>query len=140
MQRTVNRIDSSCVRHVFPADGDGFVQAPGKSHARKLTAAMAMPTPKSTPARIRFEPPSPKAKVNPATTIETRERPRAIVVVNACIKTLTAFSQGEPPAAWASAADARISEQEKVTNAGRSQRETNLFRRIFFIAGEFLSD
>src|SRR5207247_8916468 len=120
-------------------DGNGFVQAPGKSHARKLTAAMAMPTPKSTPARIRFEPPSPKAKVKPATTIETSDRPRAIVVVNACIKTLTAFSHGEAPVAWANAADARISEQEKVTNAGRSQRETNLFRRIFFIGGEFLS-
>src|SRR6266478_625776 len=101
----------------------------GKSQARKLTAAMAIPTPKSTPASTRFEPPSPKAKV----------RPRAIVVVNACIKTLTAFSQGEPPVAWANAADARISEQENVTNAGRNHRETNLFRRIFFIGGEFLS-
>ena len=71
--------------------------------------------------------------------METSDRPRAIVVVNACIKTLTAFSHGEPPAAWANATDARISEQEKVTNAGRSQREANLFRRLFFIAGEFLS-
>src|SRR5256885_826327 len=112
----------------------------GKSQARKLTAAMAIPTPKSTPASTRFEPPSPKAKVKPATTIETSDNPRAIVVVNACIKTLTAFSHGEPPAAWANAADARISEQEKVTNAGRSQRETNLCRRVFFIGGEFLSD
>src|SRR5581483_5804000 len=101
---------------------------------------MAMSTPKSTPARMRFEPPAPKAKVKPATTMETSERPRAMVVVNACIKTLTAFSHGEPPAASANAADARISEQEHVTSAGRSQRETNLFRRIFFIAGEFLSD
>src|SRR6266851_4364325 len=113
--------------------------AQGNSQARKLTAAMAMPTPKRTPARTRLEPPSPKAKVKPATTIETRERPRAIVVVNACIKTLTAFSHGEPPAAWANAADARISEQENVTNASRSHRETELFRRIFFIGGEFLS-
>src|SRR5487761_1757162 len=106
----------------------------------KLTAAMAMPTPNSTPARIRFDPPSPKAKVKPATTMETSDRPRAMVVVNACIKTLTAFSQGEPPADWANAADARISEQENVTNAGRSQRETNMFRKNFFIVGEFLSD
>src|SRR3989442_1011943 len=112
----------------------------GKSQARKLTAAMAIPTPKSTPASTRFEPPSPKAKVRPATTMETSERPRAIVVVNACIKTLTAFSHGEPPAAWANAADARISEKENVTNAGRAQRETNLFRRIFFIAADFLSE
>jgi hypothetical protein len=69
-----------------------------------------------------------------------------MVVVNACIKTLTAFSHGEPPAAWANAADAKISENETRGNARRSQplmagqRETNLFRRIFFIAGEFLSD
>src|SRR5580658_10822874 len=88
----------------------------GKSQARKFTAAMAMPTPKSTPASTRFEPPSPNAKVKPATTMETSERPRAMVVVNACIKTLTAFSQGEPPAAWANAADPRISEEENVTN------------------------
>jgi hypothetical protein len=60
---------------------------------------MAMPTPKRTPARTRFDPPSPKAKVNPATTIETSDNPRAMVVVNACIKTLTAFSHGEPPVA-----------------------------------------
>ena len=32
-------------------------------------------------------------------TIATRERPRAMVLVNACIKTFTAFSQGEPPVA-----------------------------------------
>src|ERR1039458_5329131 len=57
----------------------------------KFTAAMAMPTPKSTPARTRFEPPSPNAKVNPDTTIATRERPRAIVLVNAVIKTLMGF-------------------------------------------------
>ena len=115
-------------------------QLPGKSHARKFTAAIAMPTPKRTPASTRFEPPSPKAKVNPATTMETSERPRAMVVVNACIKTLTAFSQGEPPAAWANAADPRTSEEENVTNTGRNQRETNLFRRILFIIGEFLSN
>ena len=69
----------------------------------KFTAAMAIPTPKSTPARTRFEPPSPNAKVNPDTTIATRERPRAIVLVNAVIKTLTAFSQGELPVACAKA-------------------------------------
>jgi hypothetical protein len=116
------------------------IENQGNSQAIKLTAAMAMPTPKSTPARIRLDPPSPKAKVKPATTIETSERPRAIVVVNACIKTFTAFSQGEPPAACANAADARISEKENVTNAGRSQREKNMFRKNFFIAGEFLSE
>ena len=112
----------------------------GKSQARKLTAAMAMPTPNRTPAMILFEPPSPKANVSPATTIETSERPRAIVVVNACIKTLTAFSQGDAPVAWANAAVAKISDKENATDAGRSQRETNLLRSNFFIAGEFLSD
>src|ERR1700688_2573488 len=95
---------------------------------------MAMPTPKSTPASTRFEPPSPNAKVSPATTMETSERPRAIVVVNACIKTLTAFSQGEPPAACAHAVVARTRDEENAMNAGRSQRETNLLRKNFFIA------
>src|SRR6185437_5804609 len=139
MKGAIDRVNSSCVRHVR-AVRRKLVQAPGKSHARKLTAAMAMPTPNSTPARIRFDPPSPKAKVKPATTMETSERPRAMVVVNACIKTLTAFSHGEPPAAWANAADAEISENETMGNARRSQREANLYRRSFFIAGKFLSD
>jgi hypothetical protein len=35
------------------------------------------------------------AKVSPDTTMATRERPRAIVLVNACCRTLTAFSHGE---------------------------------------------
>ncbi|MGC0779496.1 MAG: hypothetical protein WCD68_20050 [Candidatus Acidiferrum sp.] len=65
---------------------------------------MAMPTPKSTPARTRFEPPSPKAKVRPATTIATSERPRAMVLVKAVWSTLTAFSHGEVP--WANAGEA----------------------------------
>jgi hypothetical protein len=63
-----------------------------------------------------------------------------MVVVNACIRTFTAFSHDELPEVWANAAEARISEQEQVTNAGRSQGTTNLFRRNFFIAGDFLSD
>src|SRR6185437_3037129 len=83
------------------------VQEPGNSQARKLTAAIAMPTPNSTPARTRFEPPSPKANVRPDTTIATRDSPRAMVLVNAVSKTLTAFSQGELPA-WANAGAARI--------------------------------
>src|SRR5499425_3490839 len=79
----------------------------GKSQAKKLTAAMAMPTPKRTPASTRFEPPSPKAKVRPATTMATRERPRAMVLVKACCNTLTAFSQGEVPV-WAKTGAAKI--------------------------------
>jgi len=43
---------------------DGFAgRSPhGKSQAMKLTAAMAMPTPKRTPASTRFEPPSPEGE------------------------------------------------------------------------------
>jgi hypothetical protein len=51
------------------------LQVPGKSQDRKFTAAMAIPAPKSTPAGTRFEPPSPKAKVSPATTIATKDSP-----------------------------------------------------------------
>src|SRR5713101_5979553 len=83
----------------------GF-QLPGKSHDRKFTAAIAIPTPKSTPASTRFEPPSPKAKVRPATTMATSERPRAMVLVKACWRTLTAFSHGEVPV-WPKAGAAR---------------------------------
>jgi hypothetical protein len=49
--------------------------APGKSQDRNFTAAMATPVPKSTPASTRFEPPSPKAKVSPATRIATKDSP-----------------------------------------------------------------
>src|SRR5579871_2000858 len=83
------------------------IQEPGNNQARKFTAAIAIPTPNSTPARTRFEPPSPKAKVRPDTTIATRDNPRAMVLVNAVSKTLTAFSQGELPV-WANAGAARI--------------------------------
>src|SRR6267142_5885844 len=69
----------------------------GKSHERKFTAAMAIPTPNRTPARILLDPPSPNANVSPATTMATSESPRAIVLVNACCRTLTAFSHGEFP-------------------------------------------
>jgi hypothetical protein len=48
------------------------------------------------------------------------------VFVNACCRTLTAFSQGDWPFTCANAADARS--------------ETDFFRKAFFIAGEFLSD
>jgi hypothetical protein len=115
-------------------------QLPGKSQARKFTAAMAIPTPKSTPAKTRFEPPSPKAKVSPATTIATSDSPRAIVLVNACCRTLTAFSQGDWPPTCANAADARIKDEANATEADRSQRDANFIRETFFIEGKFLSD
>src|SRR6266702_6582667 len=103
----MHEVDPSSVCHRRSATPDSKAQSQGKSQAMKLTAAIAIPTPKRTPARTRFEPPSPNAKVRPDTTIATRERPRAIVLVNAVIKTLTAFSQGELPVACAKAADAR---------------------------------
>ena len=98
-------------------------QVPGKSQDRKVTAAMAIPTPKSTPASTRFEPPSPKAKVSLATTIATRDRSRAIALVNACGRTLTAFSQGDWPLTCANAADARA--------------ETDFFRKAFSLPASF---
>src|SRR5439155_11335891 len=78
MKGPVNRVDSSSGHHDRLDEWPSARKNQGKSQARKLTAAMAMPTPKSTPARTRFEPPSPKAKVRPATTMETSDRPRAI--------------------------------------------------------------
>src|SRR6266705_6073864 len=96
----------------------------GKSQARKFTAAMAIPTPKSTPASTRFEPPSPKAKVRPATTMATRERPRAILLVKACCSTLTAFSQGEVPV-WPKAGPAR----NRTTTAVVRNRKRNVDER-----------
>src|ERR1700691_3352794 len=117
--------------------GSCVIQLPGKSQARKFTAAMAMPTPKSTPASTRFEPPSPKAKVRPATTMATSERPRAMVLVKAVIKTLTAFSQGEVPCANAGAA--RSSVKPRVTRGERSQEVRRYFERNRFMFGLSLS-
>src|SRR5882762_1936448 len=87
---------------------------------------MAMPTPKRTPARIRFEPPSPNANVSPATTIATSERPRAMVLVKACCKTFTAFSHGEFPAC-AKAGEARA----KLTTIAPRFRVVCLSRALF---------
>jgi hypothetical protein len=140
MEGPIHGVDSSLFGHAAVGSKRELDYEVGNSQARKLTAAMAMPTPKSTPARTRFEPPSPKAKVKPATTMATSERPRAISVVNAVIKTVTAFSQGDVPVVWAKAAVANRMDEENVTNAGQSQRETDFLRKNFFIAGEFLSD
>src|SRR5579885_37156 len=106
-----------------PSEG---VFSHGKSQAMKLTAAMAMPTPKSTPARTRFDPPSPKAKVRPETTMATSESPRAMVLVNACCRTFTAFSHGEAPAAWANAGAASRS---ATTDAAKMRTERNQPRK-----------
>src|SRR5580700_10625209 len=99
----MHQVDPSCVRHKHSVTRDSETQSHGKSQAMKFTAAIAIPTPKRTPARTRFEPPSPNAKVRPDTTIATRESPRAIVLVKACWRTPTAFSHGELPVACAKA-------------------------------------
>src|ERR1700730_1657935 len=97
-----------------------------------------MPTPKSTPARTRFEPPSPKAKVRPATTLATSERPRAMVLVNAVWSTLTAFSHGEVPV-WANAGAARKSAKARVTRGERSKELRTDLQTNRFIVGFSLS-
>src|SRR5882724_1155603 len=72
-----------------------------KSQVRKFTARTAMPSPNTMPAKVRFPPPSPNANVRPPTTMATKAKPFAMGPVNACCKTLTAFSQGEAPPACA---------------------------------------
>src|SRR5215469_5694739 len=100
----------------------------GKSHAMKLTAAMAMPTPKRTPASTRFEPPSPKANVRPDTRMATKERPRAMVLVNAACSTLTAFSHGELPDTCAKPGTVRTSPA-----AGTSSSLSTFLNRKAFV-------
>src|SRR6202167_3479519 len=107
----MDSLDPSCFRQVLSPLNMG-IQLPGNFQDRKFTAAIAMPTPKRTPASTRFEPPSPKAKVRPATTIATSERPRAMVLVKAVIRTLTAFSQGEAPCANPGAAKSNVKPSE----------------------------
>ena len=46
-----------------------------KSHARKLAAPMAMPRPKTIPARAFLLPPSPKANMSPPTTMAIKLSP-----------------------------------------------------------------
>src|SRR6202795_2605608 len=104
----------------------------------KLTAAIAIPTPKRTPARTRFEPPSPNAKVRPDTTIATRESPRAMVLVKACCRTATAFSHGELPVACAKAGSAR----KRLHAAANKKREREAkgrkrLRQYFVMASPF---
>src|SRR6266704_3791965 len=127
----MHSVDSSSFRHVLLPSGRRC-QLPGKSHDRKFTAAMAIPTPKSTPASTRFEPPSPKAKVRPATTMATSERPRAMVLVKACWSTLTASSHGEVPV-WQKAGAARNrATTALVRNRKRSVDERKRLQRGMF--------
>src|SRR5439155_17860585 len=131
--RPINWVNSPAVCHAsLLSDGFAGHSPHGKSQAMKLTAAMAMPTPKRTPASTRFEPPSPKAKVRPATTMATSERPRAMVLVKACCITLTAFSQGEAPV-WPKAGAARNRATTAVVrNRKRNIDERKLLQRDMF--------
>jgi hypothetical protein len=92
-------------------DGEGAIQRPEngvadhaqspqglqtpKSQVRKFTARTAIPIPKTIPAKVRFAPPSPKAKVSPPITRAISASPFAMGPVNDCCSTFTAFSQGE---------------------------------------------
>jgi len=63
------------------------------------------------------------ANVRPDTTIATSESPRAMVLVNACCSTLTAFSHGElPVCANAGAARHRATREERTIRVERSQQ------------------
>jgi hypothetical protein len=57
------------------------------------------------------------ANVRPETTIATRDSPRAIVLVNACCNTLTAFSHGELACAKTGAARRRPRNVKSTTRA-----------------------
>ena len=62
------------------------------------------------------------ANVRPDTTIATSESPRAMVLVNACCRTLTAFSHGElPVCANAGAARHRATREDRTTRVERIQ-------------------
>ena len=115
-------------------------QVPGKSQDRKFTAAMAIPTPKSTPASTRFEPPFTDGEGEPGHDNRNQGQPRAIVLVNAFCRRLTAFSQGDWPLTCANAADARIRDVENATEADRSQRETDFFGRLSSLPASSFQD
>jgi len=71
-------------------------------------------------ADVRFD--CSKAKVRPETTMATRESPRAMVLVNACCKTLTAFSQGEFACANAGAVRKSPSKEARTRRPERIRR------------------
>jgi hypothetical protein len=64
----------------------------------KLTAPTAMPTPKMTPASVRLAAPSPKANINPSTTIATRASPVAMGAGEGRLKDLNCLVPGVEPA------------------------------------------
>ena len=115
-------------------------QVPGKSHDRKFPAAMATPTPKSTPPSTRFEPPSPKAKVSPGHDNRNQGQPPC----NRARKRLLQDAHGVLPRELAThctnAADARIRDGENATEADRSQRETDFFGRLSSLPASSFQD
>src|SRR5256885_743011 len=88
---------------------------------------------------MRFEPPSPNAKVRPATTMATRERPRAIVLVKACWRTFTAFSHGDPPPCE-KAGTAKKSAAATKTSCRNAALHRVRFRQIVRMCGTLLSE
>jgi len=75
-----------------------------------------------------------KAKVRPDTTMATSDRPRAIVLVNACWRTLTAFSHGELLVVCAKAGAASIKQKIMLRNRGASRENEMVLRRNRFMA------
>jgi hypothetical protein len=73
------------------------------------------------------------AKVSPATTMATRERPRAMVLVKAVSRTLTAFSQGELPVPCPNVGAARRSVNARVARADCSERLCTSLQNHFLI-------
>src|SRR5712691_4406741 len=78
----VDRVKTGFVGHKHVLLGCA-ITAQGQSQLMKLTAPIAMPMPKTIPASILFDSPSPKANMRPPTTMATRLKPRAIGPVKA---------------------------------------------------------
>jgi hypothetical protein len=91
----------------------------------KLTAPTAIPIPKTIPASIRLESPSPKANMSPPTTIATKLKPLAIGPMKAVRKTSTAFSQGEAASA-AIGAEATITKKTTILASAEQARRPAL--------------
>jgi hypothetical protein len=71
------------------------------------------------------------AKVSPETTIATSDSPRAMVLVKACCKTFTAFSQGEFACAKAGAASTSANAAAAAVRVTR--RSLRAKRKSFFM-------
>jgi hypothetical protein len=74
---------------------NGITSSFHRRASKGITLNSALPTPKMTPAIVRFAPPSPNANINPPTTIATSAKPVAIGPVKAASRTCTACVQGD---------------------------------------------